>query len=321
MLRGPGAAFATGAILLLCMTPTVAARPLPQGLVTCGAEGTVPDATVLGLGLGGTPLPAAEDGVVTGWTVFYGGAKGPLEQRLQVFRRVDGPVNRFLAVAESSPRVTPSRSRAFFKTRIPVESGDLFALRGTVETLLCRGVFGVTSGLHAGPTEVGSPYEFRAEEGLGVPLGVDIEPDGDGDGYGDRTQDHCIRVATTQDGCPAVKLRVEGATAGERSIRLDLRVETKAKVRVEGQIGFPFDPPGTDNDGTATAVVGSGVKTLLPGRASRIRIKLPEEVQRHLAELRPQRSLKARMIVYAVSVAGREVERRLTIRLRGRRDV
>jgi hypothetical protein len=257
--------------------------------------------------------------VVTGWTVVGGSTHGRYEQRLQVFRRVDGPVDSFLAVAESSAEVAPDDPRHFFKTRIPVESGDLFALRGTTKTFVCDGAAGVTSGLHEGPTPIGASYAFKAEEGLGVPLDVAIEPDEDRDGYGDQTQDHCTRAARTQNDCPAIKLRVDGITVGKHSIHLDLEARTKAQARVEARIIYPFDPPGPGSDGMAIALIQSGVKALLPGRSARVGIRLPKEVRRRLAELRRRQSLKARMTVYAFSVAGRSVDRELTVRLPGQK--
>ncbi len=318
MLRGLKAVVAAAAISLLWTTSTGAAWPIDPGRAYCGTDQTVADVTVLGLGLGGIPAPAPIDGVVTGWAIHIGPYEGGLEQRLQVFRRVDGPVNRFLAVAESSPRMAPSNSREPFKTRIPVENGDLFALRGTVETFLCREMSAVTSALHEGPTPIGSTYEFRAETGLGVPLEVFVEPDEDGDGYGDLTQDRCPRVSTTQNGCPAVKLRVAEALAGARSILLRVAVATKAEVRVYADATYPQRLPGFDGESMVTELFGGGVKTVRPGKVASIGIKLSRRLQRHLKER--EQSLKVNLKVLATSVAGRTVERELTVRLPGQRS-
>lgn len=307
--------------LLLLGTLTAAALVHPSkaiSLVYCSADETRMDATVLGLGLGGAPLPAPADGVVTGWRVYGGSALKRFEQRLQVFRRVDGPVSSFLAVAESNAEVAPDDPRHVFKTRIPVESGDLFALRGT-RTFVCDDVVGVTSGLHQGPTPVGSSYEFKAEEGLGVPLYVAIEPDEDGDGYGDETQDRCIREPTTQDGCPTVNLRVKEAVVKARSILIRVTAGTKAKTLARGEIRWRFTPPGSNYETLQIVGASSGAKRLLPGRSTRLKVDLLRVVQQRLDEMAPERSLKAKISVRALSVAGREVERELTVRLPGRK--
>jgi hypothetical protein len=309
MLKGLKAAAA--AALLLWAMAAVATPTSPSALVFCGGGETAENVTVLGLGWGGAPLPAPEDGVVTAWGVSRADRK--FEQRLQVFRRVDGPVDSFLAVAESSARMA-GRPSSIFKTRIPVKAGDLFALRGTTQTFLCRGVVGIASGLHEGPTPVGSSYEFRIETGLGVPLGVRIEPDEDGDGYGDWTQDSCTRVPT-QNGCPAVKLRVEEALARVRSILLRVTVATKAEVRIYGDVTYPQRLPGQSGDVPVTESIDSASKTVQPGKATGIGLKLPRRLQRHLKErLRP---LEVDLSVLATSVAGRAVERELTVRLPG----
>lgn len=319
MLKGFIATVATVAISLLWTPATTTAQPVFPAQVYCASEETVADVTVLGLGLGGIPSPAPIDGVLTGWAVQVGSDGGRFEQRLQVFRRVDGPLNRFLAVAESGARMVPTNSREAFKARIPVETGDLFALRGTVETFLCRGMLRSTSALHEGPTPVGSTYEFRAETGLGVPLEVFVEPDEDSDGYGDETQDRCPHVPTTQDGCPAIKLRVEEANVRKRSILLRISVATTAEVGVFGRIDYPLRLPSGDAGGTVTELIVGGVETVRPGRIADFGVMLPKRVRRQLDERPPRRLLKAELTVSATSVAGRTVERKLTVRLPGRK--
>jgi hypothetical protein len=305
------------ALLLLWMTPTATAQLVLPSQVYCATDRTAADVTVLGLGLGGIPAPAPIDGVLTGWAVHVGPDRGRFEQRVQVFRRVDGPLNRFLAVAESGPRMVPTNSKEAFKTRIPVEAGDFFALRGTVETFLCRGMSRSTSALHEGPTPIGSTYEFKAETGLGVPLEVFVEEDGDGDGYGDETQDRCPRAPTTQDGCPAVELRVEDAIAKKGAILLRVSIARAAKVEVFGSVTYPFGPPGTG--GSGVELIGGRVETVRPGRTVSFAIGLPKRLRQHLRERPPRRFLKAKMTVGAISVDGREAERKLTVRLPGRK--
>jgi len=309
-------------LLLGALTAAALVRPPnATSLLYCGADETRPDATVLALGLGGSPLPVPADGVVTGWRVAGGSAQGRLEQRLQVFRRVDGPVSSFLAVGESSAELAPDGPRHYFKTRIPVESGDLLALRGTVKTFVCGKATGVTSGLHEGPTPIGSSYAFKAEEGLGVPLDAIVEPDEDGDGYGDRTQDRCNRMPTTQDGCPVINLRIGDAAVRERSILFRVTVDTKTKVRAIGQVAMPFKPPERDIEGILLVTLVSGVKYVSPGRATRLAMQLPKPLLRRLSSLVPTKSLKAEISVSALSAAGREVERNLTVLLQGRKGV
>lgn len=305
--------------MLLLGAANLGAQPFPPSLLSCGGNEAAADTTVLALGLGGTPLPAPVDGVVTSWRVHGGSDQERLEQRLQVFRRVDGPVNSFLAVAESRPEVAPDGPRHLFKTRIPVESGDLFALRGTAKTFVCDDVPGVTSGLHQGPTPVGSSYEFKAEEGLGVPLDVAIEADEDGDGYGDQTQDRCTREPTTQDGCPTLNLRVREAAVRERSILFRVTVDTKAKVRAIGQVAVGFTRPERGIEGILLFSLDSGVRNVSPGRTARLATKLPKPLLQRLDRMNPDESLKAKISVSSLSVAGREVERKLTVRLPGRK--
>jgi hypothetical protein len=305
-------------ISLLWMTSATGAPPIHPAQVYCGTDRTEGDVTVLGLGLGGPPAPAPTASVVTGWAVHVGSNRGRHEQRLQVFRRVDGPVNSFYAVAQSSSRIVPSNSRQAFKTRIPVASGDLFALRGTVETFLCRGMRGVTSALHEGPTPVGSRYEFETETGLGVPLEVFLEPDEDGDGYGDETQDRCPRLPTTRNDCPTIKLRVEDAIARRRSMLLRVSVATRAQVYVVGSVDYPLRP-GT-RSGMVIELIESDHKTVRPGKVTAFEIKLSKRLRRRLSERPPKRPLEAELDVRAISDAGDTEEHQLTVPLPGRKS-
>lgn len=294
--------------------------PKATGLpLFCNANETRTDATVLALGWRGSTFAAPTHGVVTGWGVYGGSDQGRLEQRLQVFRRVDGPMNSFLAVAESSAAVGPNGPKHLFETRIPVESGDLFALRGTTKTFVCGDAVGFTSGLHEGPTSIGSAYEFKAEAGLGVPLNLAIEPDEDGDGYGDRTQDRCPRERTTQDGCPAVDLRVEEAVVKADSILVRVTAGTDAKAFAIGKIPLQLTLPGTDSAVRLVTETRGGVKRVLSGGVTRLKIGLPKIVLRQLDEMPPGRSLKAAIAVRARSAGGRKAIRRVTVRLPGRK--
>jgi len=309
------------ALLLLAAfsAKSLVRSPSAMGLLHCAANGTRSDATVLAMGWDGASFAAPTAGVVTGWRVYGGSDRGQLEQRLQVFRPVDSPVSSFFAVAESSAEVVPDGTGRLFKVRIPVESGDLFALRGTTKTSVCNGAIGFASGLHEGPTSIGSTYEFKLEKGLGAPLDVAVEPDEDGDGYGDRTQDRCPREPTTQDGCPAVDLRVEEAVVKASSILVRVTAGADAEALAVGKIRVQFRLPGSDTGVPLTTSMRGGVERVLPGRATRLKLELPKIVLRQLAKMAPGRSLKAWITVRAVSIAGRKAARRAIVRLPGRK--
>ena len=309
---------AVAAIALLWTAVAATAEQASPSLVHCAGKQTVPNVTVLGLGLGGSPLPAPRRSVVTGWSVRGGSAEGRFEQRLQVFRPVDGLVNTYYAVAATRPQMVPSDSRRPFEVRIRVARGDLFALRGTVETFVCRGVVGVTSAIHEGPTPTAARYEFKTEEGLGVPLSVTIEPDRDGDGYGDQTQDRCPRLPTTRNRCPAMKLRVEDTTVRMRSMLLLVSVATKAQAFVVGSVEYPLRPRA--GRGIVTEPIESDHKTVRPGKATAFEIKLSKRLRRRLSERPPKRPLEAELDVRAINFFGDFEERRLTVRLPGRKS-
>lgn len=317
MLRGLRAAGATAAIALLWTTVAATAEQASPSLVNCASNQTVPDVTVLGLGLGGGPRPAPRRSVVTGWSVRGGSAAERLEQRLQVFRPVDGLVNTYYAVAATRPQMVPSDSRRPYEVRIRVARGDLFALRGTVETFVCRGVVGITSAIHEGPTPTAARYEFKTEKGLGVPLNVIIEPDRDGDGYGDKSQDRCPRLPTTRKHCPAMKLRVEGTAVRKRSVLVLVSAATKAGAFVVGSVEYSLRPQ--SGRGMVTEPLESDHMTLKPGKVTAFELDLSKRLRQRLSERPPKRALEAELDVRAFNFFGDVEERRLTVRLPGRK--
>lgn len=56
----------------------------------------------------------------------------------------------------------------------------------------------------------------------------------------------------------------------------------------------------------------------MPGRAVEFRIKLPRAVLRRLGQIAPREYLKGKITARTTSLAGRVVDERLTVRLKGR---
>lgn len=282
----------------------------------CGADGSVKGAsTVLGLSRSGQQLLAPIDGVVTGWEINVGDDQPSLEERLQVFRPV-GP-RTFLAVGESKAELVRSEENNAFQTRIPVEAGDRFALRGTAGTFVCDPEF-ATSAVYGGTTEVGQTYQFETRPKLAVPVRAIFELDGDGDGYGDETQDNCDFDPATQNGCPAVGLRIEQAAAQERSLLLEVEAEVKGRVTAVSEIAI-FEEDPELGAGFVTYLTMRD-KKLLPSRTTRLALPLGKQIRDRLEALAPTRYIKARVTIFATSRKGRDATRKTTVRLHGRRD-
>lgn len=128
------------------------------------------------------------------------------------------------------------------------------------------------------------------------------EPDRDGDGYGDEREDGCPWNAAVQVECPPVLVQVRSVTTTERAIVFKLAVSSEARVRVFGNLGLSAGP----------------ARTVLPGTVARFQVPLTESVRRRLGQIAPQQALRARMSVRVTDLAGRENDRVVTVKLRGR---
>lgn len=312
---------ALGAVAVaLGMTATVAvglaAFPEEEIGAHCAADDRIPGpSTALALSRSGVQLVAPIDGVITGWKIYVAEGQAGMEQRLQVFRPV--APRSFLAVAESEPEVVGDDGNQAFKTRIPVEQGDRFALRGTAGSFVCDPEF-ATSAVHRGETEVGQTYQFETRPKLAVPVRAIFELDRDGDGYGDNTQDRCDLDPTTRDGCAAIGLRIERTTVRKRSILLGMEAETKGRITAFSEIAI-FEEDPDFGPGFITYLTMRN-RRLWPRRTIRLALPLPEEVRDRLEALAPRRHIKARVTLFATSTEGRDATRRTTVRLHGRRD-
>ena len=123
------------------------------------------------------------------------------------------------------------------------------------------------------------------------------EPDRDGDGFGDETEDGCPWNAAVQVECPPVRPEVRSVKPTWRAILVKVSVSSQARVQVFGAGAPRIVPPGT--------VAG-------------FRVPLTKVVLRRLDRLTPQQGLRTQIRIRTTDLAGRENDRLVTVKLRGR---
>lgn len=291
----------------------------------CQASGYAQDFTLLQLeGAAGNllPLAAPSAGVVTGWKVSSG-LGSILAEKLRVFRAT-GEQGEFQAVADSRREaVLPGEN--VFHTRISVRAGDRFGAYAASPSgaLYCASAnpADVMGAVHF-DAGVGSTHAFTPNPSFRVALSAVVEPDTDRDGYGDETQDRCPGGRPFHRECPRVRVR---AVAKERrgSILLFVTLSSEASVHVYGQVGWRSRPAArgvADRNSTRLIVaLNGGTRHIETGATTRFKVPLPKPVLRRLRRLAPRESLTARITVAATDFAGRVENRRLRVKLSGRR--
>ena len=151
--------------------------------------------------------------------------------------------------------------------------------------------------------------------GAGAAIG---EPDRDGDGYGDETEDGCPWNAAVQVECQPVTIKVRSTTVTRRAIVLKLGVSSEARVQAFGQVSWQVRQPHGGKGGLTVGLSAGAPRTVLPGTVTSFRVPLTKAVLRRLGRISPRQALRAQMSVRTTDLAGRENDRVLTVKLRGR---
>jgi hypothetical protein len=320
---------ATIAAAALCLLAAPAASALQEVGNPCVADGTEADATMLGLSNQGSlpfmqPIAPPEGAhVITRWRVQVGAGIGPLAQQLIASHQVGEEEDR--KVGESAVQTLVAGGNEF-ATRIPVSEYDHIGLRGPEQTLVCHQQMN-TAGRLKGAFAIGETRHFEVLVNLGTPVVARVEPDRDGDGYGDETQDGCPWNAALQTECPPVTPEVDSVTPKQQAILVAVGVSSQATVQVFGQVSWQVRQKAGQGGGQArkgdrglTVGLSAGAaQTVAPGTVVNFRLPLTKPVLRRLGRLTPRQALRAQITVRTTDLAGRENDRLVTVKLRGRK--
>jgi hypothetical protein len=267
----------------------------------------------------GSPLPLAApmSGVITEWKVNVGNLEiePPFEpgilptvlyEELYVLRSA-GP-SQYTVVGKADSGAVLVNTVNLYKTRIPVQQGDLLGLGGST-TVYCetgdtrdvtvdfRGVPGLGATF-----QTGEPFE-----GFQSPVQAKIEPDVDGDGYGDETQDGCPQSAAYHEACPVVKID-SLATSGSKAVTLHVTTSLTAPVAVSATVGL-----GKGKKATLTAPS----QTVSAGALTPFSLALTPQVTKALAALPKGKSLTMTINASATNVTGAPSSAITTVKLKG----
>jgi hypothetical protein len=317
-------------VAALCLWAAPAASALQEVGNPCIADGTEADATMLGLSNQGSlpfmqPIAPPEGAhVITRWRVQVGPGIGPVAQQLIASHQVGEEEDR--KVGESAVQTLVPGSNEF-ATRIPVSEYDHIGLRGPEQTLVCHQQMN-TAGRLKGAFAIGETRRFEVLVNLGTPVIARVEPDRDGDGYGDETQDGCPWNVALQTECPPVTPKVESVTPKQSAILVAVGVSSQATVQVFGQVSWRVPQKSRQGGGRVrkgdrglTVGLSAGAaRTVLPGTVLDFRLPLTKPVLRRLGRLTPRQALRAQVTVRTTDLAGRENDRLIAVKLRGRRS-
>jgi hypothetical protein len=284
---------------------------------TCVANATRPNSTALVLYTNGALVPQPNvipAGVITRWKVQAPADQAPIQQRLVVNRQVGEQDDS--KVGESAlETIGPGTNE--FATRVPAPEYAHVGLTGPDGALYCEGVSMDTAGIVDGAWPVGETRHFGVEADDSVPVVAVVEPDRDGDGYGDETQDGCPQGAAYQSACPLVHL---GAVARAKpgAIFVDVTPSAEAKIYAWGKVGWRTSTRSGKSHPQTVELGPTKYKWVAGGVAERIKLPLPKGVIRRLNRIPARETLRAKVFVHSIDLAGRPSTENLGVALRGR---
>ncbi len=310
---------AVGALVLLG-APVAAALPQEVG-DRCAANGTMADTTAIvlnnSLEYGQLPPVVPPEGakVITRWKVNAPPGTEPISQQLVALKQVGEESDQL--VGESALETVVGGAANEFTTRIPVPEYAHVGLRGPSGALTCEDTDGHLGGLVEGPWATGESREFEIKF-LGVPVIAYVEVDRDADGYGDETQDLCPALASVQAACP-IALTASAKVTGA-AILLTVSTGPPARVYVNGQVGWGFKPKGGGKRKRLIVGLAGGAQEVGYLASATFTVPLPKAVKRRLGKLAPKQSLKAKLDLEAIEIAGAPATlKSLTVKLPGRK--
>jgi hypothetical protein len=311
----PAAAIAAAIAALLALGAAGASASQEVGS-TCVSNQAVPGtALVLYTNGGLSPQPNVyPGGVITRWKVQAAPDQKPIVQQLVVNRQV-GEQDDSKVGESAAETINPGLNE--FATRVPAPNYAHVGLTGPDGALYCDHVDMNTAGLVEGPWPVGETRHFGVDVHASVPVLAVVEPDDDNDGYGDETQDLCPQSELYQTVCPLVKL---GAVARARpgAILVDVTPSAEAKIYSWGQVGWPEETKSGKSHRRTVGLGPTKYKWVGGGQVERIKLKLPKPVLRQLNHTPRRRSLRAKLFVHSMDLAGRPSTIKLAVALRGR---
>lgn len=164
------------------------------GTSSCGAASTI----LQSASPPADTYAAPSAGVITSWS-FQGGAT-PIQLKLKVGDPEGGNV--YQVVGQSRVESAVANSLNTFKTRIPVQPGDVLGLTPVTTGPCIRSMAGYSYSYFNSDASPGSTGTYNPPvSGIQLDVSAQLEPDADNDAFGDETQDLCPTDAETHGPC------------------------------------------------------------------------------------------------------------------------
>lgn len=272
--------------------------------------------TALGAGTAAAPI----DGVVVRWRVKTNGPGGPFA--LRIAKPFTG--NLLIGAGASAPGSATAAGINEFPTRIPIRLGDNIGLSITNATELSNVRYKPGMVIAGASTAYFNPELPEGGSGTAPSIvndqaetyfNADIEADGDRDGFGDETQDRCVGVPGTADGCDVtapVPVLTSYSPQSLGSLKIKLSVNEAASFQARATVSYK-------SKGKSKKIKSKLAKVSLTGASlpTSLSLKFTTKQKKALrALIKKGKKLSARVEVTASDASGNKAALVTKIRLK-----
>lgn len=124
-------------------------------------------------------------------------------------------------------------------------------------------------------------------------------------------------VPTVRVECPRVISHVTSVKVAQGAVLVEVDVSSAAVANVFGQVSWQVRQQDGSKAGLIQGISSGGPRAVEAGPTT-FRVRLGKTVLRRLGRIAPRQSLRARMTVFTIDLAGRESERVFRVGLPGR---
>lgn len=257
-------------------------------------------------------------GVVVRWRIKTNGAGGPFGLRVAL------PSMSGMRIGAGSSGLVMATTAGIneFATRMPILAGDNIGLSITQATeasnvrykpgLMTPGA----SAMYFQPElPEGQAATPTVNDGTEVFFNADIEPDADRDGFGDETQDRCLAVFGTADGCdvtPPVPVLTSYSPQSVGSLKIKLSVNEAASFEARATVSYT-------SKGKKKSIRGKLAKLSLTGASlpTSLSLKFSSKQRKSIrALIKKGRKLSAKVSVVAADPSANKATLAAKIRLK-----
>jgi hypothetical protein len=284
-------------------------------------------------------VPSA--GVITSWS-WQDGVDTVPDLELKVGRATGDP-DTYAIVGSSDAGAQTASTVGTWPARVSVQAGDVIGVYASSGDCVTISGFSDKIEFVQANAVLGNVSHYTLQDRNRVPVQATVEPDADGDGFGDETQDQCLGVSGTVDGCPppppppgtgtpppggsgTTGTTTPPASKDTTAPVVSASIRRLLRLSRKGTISFTLRS-GENATGSATGTISlpkasrvvrfrTAKLRLAAGKRAKVTLRLSKRSLKSVRRALKHHRLKVRLTVTMKDAAGNKTVKRLSVKLR-----